>query len=413
MLLRQPLLRLPRPRTRGLASSTAELLHSSRIPTLHFQDSLPKLPVPTLNATLKRLLSSAEPLVSAAELAETHRLAADFEYGGAGERLQAQLIANDQLRYSSYISQPWFDMYLTDRAPLLLNYNPALCFHDDPGAAGSQVGRAARLVHASMTFLRTLESGNLVPDIFHTEPKKSKTGAFEELVRLLPRSVSFYGAAAVGAYPLDMSQYANLFRSTRLPGTERDALQTYAGSRHVIVQRGGSFFEVEVLDADGGTLPLAHIRWQLQQIVDAPDEAKPDEAVGLLTSLPRHEWAEARAQLGAVSHTHPVRVRLAHPHPNTNPNPNPNPNQVPCRRPTAPRSTRSTRPSSASASPTARPPRCTTSSATLCMAAARTGGSTRASSSSSRRTPRRRSASRISPETWPCPHPYSYPYPCP
>ena len=191
-MLRRPLLRLPR--TRGLASSTAELLHSSRIPTLHFQDSLPKLPVPTLKATLKRLLTSAEPLVSAAELAETHRLVADFEYGGAGERLQAQLIAKDQLRYSSFISEPWFDMYrtdidptpapapsrarapalapaptltryLTDRAPLLLNYNPALCFHDDPGAAGSQVGRAARLVHASMTFLRTLETGHLEPDI--------------------------------------------------------------------------------------------------------------------------------------------------------------------------------------------------------------------------------------------------------
>ena len=27
-------------------------------------------------------------------------------------------------------------------------------------------------------------------------------------------------AAVTGAYPLDMSQYANLFRSTRIPGTE-------------------------------------------------------------------------------------------------------------------------------------------------------------------------------------------------
>ena len=54
---------------------------------------------------------------------------------------------------------------------------------------------------------------------------------FEELVRLLPRSVSFYGAAAVGAYPLDMSQYDNLFRSTRLPGAERDALQTFVCRR--------------------------------------------------------------------------------------------------------------------------------------------------------------------------------------
>ena len=104
-------------------------------------------------------------------------------------------------------------------------------------------------------------------------------------MRLLPRSVSFYGAAAVGAYPLDMSQYDNLFRSTRLPGAERDALQTYEGTRHIMVQRGGSFFELEVLDADGGTLPLAQIRWQMQQIVDAPDEAKPHEAVGLSPPL--------------------------------------------------------------------------------------------------------------------------------
>ena len=50
-------------------------------------------------------------------------------------------------------------------------------------------------------------------------------------MRLLPRSVSFYGAAAVGAYPLDMSQYDNLFRSTRLPGAERDALQTFVCRR--------------------------------------------------------------------------------------------------------------------------------------------------------------------------------------
>ena len=301
-MIPRPLLRLPRTRGQRLATSTAELLHSSRIPTLHFQDSLPKLPVPALKATLKRLLSAAEPLVSAADLEETYRLVADFEHGGVGDQLQAQLIARDQLRYSSFISEPWFDMYLCDRAPLLLNYNPALCFNDDEGAAGSQVGRAARLVHASMTFLRTLETGNLEPDIFHTEPTKSKTRSFEEvaltltfssdhnpslgpqpfllkhtlpsdhdpgpgpvsgpdpdpdpdpnpnsnseqLVRLLPRGVSFYGAALAGAYPLDMSQYANLFRSTRLPGATRDALQTYEGSRHVVVQHGNSFYEVQV-----------------------------------------------------------------------------------------------------------------------------------------------------------------------
>ena len=119
--------RLLRPfhRLRGLSTTAAgkELLHTSRIPTLHFQDSLPKLPVPALNETMKKLLYSAEPLVSKAELEETWRLVADFEQpGGAGERLQAKLIDRDKQRYSSYISEPWFDMYLRDRVPLLLNF---------------------------------------------------------------------------------------------------------------------------------------------------------------------------------------------------------------------------------------------------------------------------------------------------
>ena len=38
------------------------LLHKTRIPTYHFQDSLPKLPLPALEDTLMRLLYAAEPL---------------------------------------------------------------------------------------------------------------------------------------------------------------------------------------------------------------------------------------------------------------------------------------------------------------------------------------------------------------
>ena len=57
------------------------LLHSSRIPTSHFQDSLPKLGVPKLEDTLKRFLYSAEPVVSAEALAEATALAAEFGKG--------------------------------------------------------------------------------------------------------------------------------------------------------------------------------------------------------------------------------------------------------------------------------------------------------------------------------------------
>ena len=36
------------------------------------------------------------------------------------------------LKGTSYISAPWFDMYLRDRQPLPINYNPALVFVEDP-----------------------------------------------------------------------------------------------------------------------------------------------------------------------------------------------------------------------------------------------------------------------------------------
>ena len=251
---------------------------------MHFQDSLPKLPIPTLESTLANFLYSATPLVTAAELGEARALCADFATN-EGPRLQQALVDADAKVYSSYISKPWFDLYLRDRAPLLLNHNPQLTWIPDPRNP-SQPQRAARLVHGAVTFLRTLESNALQPDVFHTDPARSKHPLWAEAMRLLPRSVAFYGAAACGAYPLDMSQYDNLFRSTRVPRQEKgkrlhplptflvvapnfpichtplffhfcdpDELKTNGASRHIVVQRGGGFWALDVIDERGKHVP--------------------------------------------------------------------------------------------------------------------------------------------------------------
>lgn len=288
---------------RGAASGAGfEVLHRSRIPTLHFQASLPKLPVPALSDTLERMLYSAEPLMGAAELEELRAAAGEFA-SGDGPALQEALVARDAAAYSSYISQPWFELYLRDRRPLLLNYNPQLTFVDEEGAGRqTQAGRAARLVHGATTFLRTLESGALEPDVFHTAPQRSKTRLFEEAVRLLPQRVAFYGAAACGAYPLDMSQYDNLFRSTRLPHAERDTLVVAAaGVRHIVVQRGGRFWSVDVLTKEGASVPLAQLQGAFEAVIAEADAAPAadDERLGLLTTLPRDEWATVRGRIEA------------------------------------------------------------------------------------------------------------------
>ena len=47
--------------------------------------------------------------------------------------LQSKLILeNKENKHSSYISKPWFDMYLADRQSVVLNYNPFIGFKEDP-----------------------------------------------------------------------------------------------------------------------------------------------------------------------------------------------------------------------------------------------------------------------------------------
>lgn len=53
------------------------------------------------------------------------------------------------------------------------------------------------------------------------------------------------------AYPLDMSQYTNLFNSTRIPQKDKDRLHQDKSKKHILVMRKGNFYTVEVLDENG------------------------------------------------------------------------------------------------------------------------------------------------------------------
>ena len=47
--------------------------------------------------------------------------------------LDEELKANDKAnKHTSYISAPWYDMYLKDRRPVMLNHNPFMSMKDDP-----------------------------------------------------------------------------------------------------------------------------------------------------------------------------------------------------------------------------------------------------------------------------------------
>ena len=58
-------------------------IQESKIPTLHFQASLPRLPVPELADSCNRYLSAVQPLLSESEFQTTQQLAKDFSKEGS------------------------------------------------------------------------------------------------------------------------------------------------------------------------------------------------------------------------------------------------------------------------------------------------------------------------------------------
>jgi hypothetical protein len=67
---------------RTLSSSRAAdhdvLLERSTVPTMHFQDSLPRMPVPPLVPTIVKYLAALKPIVTAEQHAEAAAAAAKF-----------------------------------------------------------------------------------------------------------------------------------------------------------------------------------------------------------------------------------------------------------------------------------------------------------------------------------------------
>ncbi len=91
---------------------------------------------------------------------------------------------DNQDKDGNYISEPWFDMYLRARDPIVLNYNPFIAFIADPNSAQmNQAIRASNMLISSVRFMNSLRSNKLKPEIFHLNPEKSDTLLFQRLMR--------------------------------------------------------------------------------------------------------------------------------------------------------------------------------------------------------------------------------------
>lgn len=277
-------------------------LQKTRIPTYHFQNSLLRLPIPKFEDTMKRYAAAVEPVVTNEQFKETKEAIAKFE-AKEGPELHQQLVLRDKENsHTSFINEWWFEKYVMDRDPLLITTNPQIRLRDDPVVEkNTQSQRASSLIASAVRFYRTLRDGHLKPDLFHTKPHLTKDKPwFDTLCALTPSSVSLYPSAALGAYPLDMSQYKNLFQSTRLPQKGSDRLEVYPDSKHIVIQYGKDFYTLQVLRNDGTAVPDEEILAGIENILNTPVDAT-GTGIGVLSTLNRDVWADARTELVQAS----------------------------------------------------------------------------------------------------------------
>ncbi|XP_068240394.1 carnitine O-palmitoyltransferase 2, mitochondrial isoform X4 [Palaemon carinicauda] len=281
-------------------SDEYQYIHKSKVPTMHFQKSLLRLPIPDLEKTCSRYLRSQKALLSDEEFKVTENIVNQFKTG-SGSDLAAMLKLQDkENKHTSYISGPWFDMYLSDRVPVVLNYNPFLAFwpEERPGY-GDPVVRATNILISSMRFMKTLRDGMLEPVVYHLNAAKSDTDTFRNVVKWIPSAISSYGAYAFKAFPLDMSQFGNLFNSTRIPMIGKDILKCDPTARHMLFMKNGNFYVFDIIDKDGNLLPPDHIHTCVSYVANDPTPA-PEHSIAIFSSENRDTWARCRDELIAA-----------------------------------------------------------------------------------------------------------------
>lgn len=105
-----------------------------------------------------------------------------------------------------------------------------------------------------------------------------------------------------------MSQYGNLFNSTRIPKLEKDVILKNGTARHLLVLRRGNFYKVDVLDKAGNILPAGDIQACLRFILEK-DLSANVESLGVLTGGGRAEWAAAREHILSIDESNWKSIR--------------------------------------------------------------------------------------------------------
>ncbi|XP_077371923.1 carnitine O-palmitoyltransferase 1, muscle isoform isoform X2 [Festucalex cinctus] len=237
---------------------------SWRRPLLYsFQASLPRLPVPRVEDTIRRYLESVRPLLDDEEYNQMAVLANDFQATKAAQ-LQRYLILKSWWA-TNYVSDWWEEyIYLRSRDPIMVNSNFYIMDLLYVTPTHRQAARAGNIVHALLQYRRKLERGEHAP------------------------------LRALGTVPMCSAQMERMFNTTRIPGIETDSVQHLNDRKHLVVYHKGRFFQVWLYLGGRHLLP-SELETQFSRILNDTSEPQPGELkLAALTAGNRVTWAQAR-----------------------------------------------------------------------------------------------------------------------
>ncbi|KAI9206579.1 acyltransferase ChoActase/COT/CPT [Polychytrium aggregatum] len=236
--------------------------------TFRFQSQLPKLPVPELDETCDRYLTTVKPFLSEQDFERTKLAVEEFKKGGVGQELQKRLVERAQKSETSWLIDWWNEWaYMGYRDPVVINVSYFFVFRDDKRRK-QPAARAASLVTGALLFRDSLLKEELEPDMVRTTP-------------------------------LCMQQYKYMFNNCRIPQIPSDITRNSdpKENQHIVVMRKNQFYSLTVIDKDGSQLSTDEIEEQLLKIYEQADKIGKVPAVGALTSEHRDVWTNIRDEM--------------------------------------------------------------------------------------------------------------------
>ena len=233
-----------------------------------FQNSLPKLPLPTLEQTCKLYLQIVAPLLSQQELTQTQAVVEEFQQE-SGKKLQQQLEIINSATKTSYVHDYREESFSEYRGALTIDKNFGGILTPISQPELPQAKLAATWIVDTLKFYLKIKRRELEPD------------------RDSPRS---------GNQPMCMIQYDNLFGWNRIPGIKRDEMRHSPERENVIVIYRNTFYSLQPLKEEIAS--VAEIEQQINWILENTSSDEP--ALGALTAMKRAAWAVVRQGTAAL-----------------------------------------------------------------------------------------------------------------